>query len=327
MTFSYHAYALHSELNVFMSEIRVMHIRRIDFNLLAVFDVIMAERSLSRAAVRLGMSQSAVSHALRRLRDLTGDDLFVRNGRGVSPTARADALAGPLRTAIGLAQAALSGTSTFDPSQTRRTFWIDVPAGLDILLLPALLKQIGHARSQLSLKVSDDRAAELSTTLRLGQTELAVDFGVHTERDFRSELLYEDIYVLLCRSGHPLLGRRLTSEKLTRLQQAGINWYRQPQRSPVQSRLERIGIVPNIRVSVPTAPGLAATVAGSDLVCIMHSRLARCLARNFDLTIVDLPIAIEPLRVVQNWHERFDADEGHRWLRSALAAACKSPPA
>ena len=144
-------------------------------SLVPVFDAIMSERNLSKAAQRLGVTQSAVSQALARLRALAGDDLFERTGRGVRPTPRALEMAGHVQAALTHVSAAFAPKS-IDVHTLERTFVLDIGAGFDALILPALVEELSRQAPRVRLVVSNTRGSDLLNELKFGETEIAFDF-------------------------------------------------------------------------------------------------------------------------------------------------------
>ena len=300
-----------------------MHIRRIDLNLLPVFDAIMAEASLTAAAGRLGMTPSAVSHALSRLRDLTGDELFESNGRGVKPTRHALDIARQIRSGVALLQAALVKTEVFDPASAERTFTIDIAAGGEAVVVPELAAAVRRIAPGVRLFIANDRAALLHGELRFGETELALDYEDQHGDGLASELLYEDEFVVLARQEHPLLQRGAMSLELYEsLEHIGLSWTRAQGNSPLTLRLADLGIERNILTLVTTLGSIPEIVERTDLVASLSRRVARKFAKRWPLAVHELPFEMAPIGIFQVWHERHDRDAGHLWLRQAVKAAC-----
>ena len=166
--------------------------------LIPVFDAIMSEGNLSRAAERLGVTQSAVSQALARLRKLTNDPLFESHGRGVRPTPRALEIAGHARAALTHANAAFT-PKTLDIASLKRTFVIDIGGGFDALLLPTLHKFLSKTAPDVRCLVSNTRGADLFSELKHGETELALDFQPTDAEGIRCERIGDDAAVVIAR--------------------------------------------------------------------------------------------------------------------------------
>ncbi|NKB16090.1 MAG: LysR family transcriptional regulator [Sphingomonadales bacterium] len=181
---------------------------RLDLNLLAIFDAIMSERSLTKAGHRLGMTQSAVSHSLARLREVTGDTLFERTGRGVRPTQRALSMSGDVREALDRLRATLRPRSGgFCSKSTQRTFLLDIPAGIDSIIAPALAQRAVDSEG-LSFRISGGRAKAIMQELRFGETWLALDYERPEAEGYRFEHLFEDPFVIISRRAMPRLPAR-----------------------------------------------------------------------------------------------------------------------
>lgn len=300
-----------------------MHIRQIDLNLLPVFDAIMAEGSLTAAANRLGMTPSAVSHALARLRTLTSDELFESNGRGVRPTRHALDISRQVRSGVALLQSALLSSRSFDPATADRTFVIDIAAGGEAVVVPELLVEMRRVAPAVRLRIASDRAAVLHGELRFGETELALDYEREQGEGLESELLYQDEFVVLARNDHPVLARRGMSRELYKsLGHVGLSWTRTQGNSPLSVRLAELGIERNIFALVTTLGAIPEIVARTDLITSLSRRVAKRFAMRWSLEVHELPFRMAPVGIYQVWHQRHSEDAGHKWLREAMKHAC-----
>ena len=244
--------------------------------LIPVFDAIMSEGSLSKAAERLGITQSAVSQALARLRKLTNDQLFIRTGRGVQPTPRALEMAGHVQSALTQVNAAFAAKEV-DISKLERTFVLDIGGGYDALILPPLVEELTKRAPGLRLLVSNDRARDLLNELKYGQTELAFDFQPTNAEDIRCELLARDAVVVLSRLDHPALKKGLTKQLYLDLPHVSLVWARTTASGAVVVELERLGLKPRVAVSAPTFIALGGIVASSNLIATTPAIVARML--------------------------------------------------
>lgn len=297
---------------------------RLDLNLLAIFDTIMSERSLTKAGVRLGMTQSAVSHSLARLREVTGDTLFERTGRGVRPTARAIEMSADVREALDRLRATLrQKPSHFCSRSTERTFLLDMPAGIDAIIVPELAARAAGSDG-LSFRISGGRAKTILQELRLGETWLALDYEQPEAEGYRFEKLFEDPFVIVARPGHAELERELTLERFETLEQVALAWGREHGQSPLTQRLEKRGVKRRIKYAVPNLFSVGAIVAASDMVGVVPRKVARGLQRTFEITIHPCPFELPPMQIFIVWHESFDGDEGHAWLRGMLKDIAES---
>lgn len=291
---------------------------RLDLNLLAIFDAIMSERSLTKAGKRLGMTQSAVSHALARLREVTGDHLFERTGRGVRPTARATDMAVDVREALDQLRSTLRHKPpNFCSTSAVRRFLIDIPGGIDCVIGPALAAKVVDSPG-LSFRISGGRAKSILHELRYGETWLAFDYEPADAAGYRTELLLEDPYVIVARPGNNLVSEKTTRQEFEELEQVAFMPEREQGPSPLSQRLERHGVKRRVKYAVPNLVSVAAVAAASDLVGMMPLRVARGLQSSFRLAMHPCPFELPPMPIYMVWHENFENDEGHIWLRGTL---------
>jgi DNA-binding transcriptional LysR family regulator len=299
-------------------------------SLIPVFDAILSEGSLSRAATRLGVTQSAVSQALARLRRLADDDLFESTGHGVRPTPRALEMAGHVETALAHVNAAFAPKEV-DVGKLERTFVVDIGGGFDALLLPPFLKEVSRAAPGVRLLVSNTRGGDLVNELKYGETELAFDFQACDAEGIRCELLGRGPAVVLARRGHPALLDGLTRDLYFELLHVALVWARSPVGSGVAMELRRMGLEARVAVSVPTLMALGAVAASSDLIATTSVVAGRMLAEHYRLQVHEMPFSFPELALYHMWHARYDDDVAHRWLRTTIkglagAAAAKEGP-
>ena len=295
-----------------------MHIRSVDLNLIAVFDAIMVEGNLGAAGERLGLSQSAVSHALARLRAITGDDLFVRTRKGMRPTARAIALAGPLQSAVELCRQAFAKRNGVPTLAAERTFVINLPVGFDVVFVPPLLAAMQTLNLGARVWANSDRAVDVLTDLRDGETELALDLEPAKAKWIRCTPLYEDTFLVCARKGRIDPLGELTEKAYLAADHVTLRWPRDSRESPVDARLGALKLERNVIAALPTLAGCSMVASQSNALFTIHSRIARILAMRFDLQLHPMPIRLAPVTLYQIWHERCDDDPGHKWLRNEL---------
>ena len=292
--------------------------------LIPVFDAIFSEGNLSRAADRLGVTQSAVSQALARLRKLTSDPLFESHGRGVRPTPRALEMASHARAALTHANAAFT-PKTLDIRNLTRTFVLDIGGGFDALMLPILYRELAKTAPGVRCLVSGTRGGDLLNELKYGETELAFDFQPTISEGIRCERLGGDTAVVLARSNHPALKNGLTKKLYRALPHVTLVWARSTVSSGAALELARMGLEIKIAISVPTVMALGALVASSDLIATVSRFAARALADFYSVEAHPLPFRMPPLVFYLLWHARFDDDAGHHWLRSRIQALSEIP--
>ena len=302
-------------------------LHRIDLNLLVALDALARERSVTKAAERTGVTQSAMSHTLRRLRELFDDPLLVRGRGGMVLTPRAEALAVPLRSGLVSLARTLAEPAAFEPEHASRTFRIVSPDLFDALFLPALLKRLGHEAPSVDLAVVPT-PKRLSDSLETGDIDLAIypvlldpqpfDLGTQVDAELQSRTLFRDSFRCFVRNDHPAItGRRkLTLKTYTRLNHILV--------SPggegpglVDRILQARGLKRRIALRVPHFATALEVIAQSDLVLTAPSSLSRCSTAS-TLASRPAPLDIPEHAITMIWHPRFTEDPAHRWLRERM---------
>ncbi|UJR85523.1 LysR family transcriptional regulator [Sandaracinus amylolyticus] len=289
-------------------------------DLLRCFVTLHRERHLSRAAIRLGLSQPAMSRALTRMRESFGDPLFVRTPRGMVPTARADELA-PRVVAVLEAAAALVRPTELDPAQLTRTFTVATSGFVDALLLPRLTPLLLREAPGVAITtrpVADDLAESLAS----GRVDLMIGVGDGVPRDAHRTRLYEESWVCAVRQDHPDVGKRLTLERFVKLPHLLVAPGGNPG-SHVDRALAARGLARRVVVRIHAFAPAPAIVASSDLVVTAPRRVIEPLARPFGLRLFPTPIEIPSSTIVAAWHPRAQDDPAHAWFRTALVTAVR----
>lgn len=291
----------------------------IDLNLLVALDALLLERSVTRAAQRIGMTQSSLSHVLRRLRALLGDPLFIKTPRGMQPTALAAELGPPLRGALGAIEEALRTRPRFDAKRSSRAFTLASSDYGILLLLPRLVARLQRLAPGISLAVrpATDKSAE---ELCAGELDLLLGAVPPQPADILSRRLLSDRFVCLLRAEHPLArDGRLSLDQYVALPHLlispmgrGATW--------VDPVLERLGLRRRIALRVPQYLAAPHIVAETDLVLTIAARVARALRGALPLREVPPPVEIPGFSISAYWHAHRQDDAGHRFLRELLFA-------
>lgn len=311
-----------------MTPMRVMNLTAIDMNLLVALDAFLAERSVTAAAKRLSISQPAASHQLARLRDVLGDALLVRTRQGMVPTPRAEALAGPLRTALATLEGALGGGGVWDPSTAERSFSVGTTDYAELVLLPALVARLRKDAPSVDIFVrtlDEDIAAQLAS----GKVDVAIapPPQVASEPSIHTTELLTERFVCVMREGHPLAKKRLTLDRFCAASHALVA----PRGKPgglVDEALARLGRSRRVALTVPHFLVAPHVLVESDLVLTLAERVARTFAGLLPLVTAEPPIELSGFTMTLAWHERTQADPGQAWLRGLLvdlAATMRRP--
>jgi len=299
-----------------MADIDQTQIRRLDFTLLLVFQALLRTRRTTEVAAQLGLSQSAVSHALARLRQVLGDPLFTRRPHGLEPTRHALELGPRVDAILDDARGVLGLASAFDPATSDRGFRLAAPDFLATLLaapLRAAFSQAApHARFALRIQLGQEALRGLDRgdiDLALGRFPAALD-GLHVTP------LWDERYVLVARTGHPGLAEPLTRAAFERLEHVVVS-VAGDFRSITDDDFRDLGVRRRVVATVPRFT-IALDLAGrTDTVAIAPERLARAYAERFGLTVHDLPFRLPRLRLMAV--ARAGPDTGVRWVLDSLS--------
>jgi len=283
----------------------------IDLNLLTALDALLAAQSVTRAARELGRTQPAVSHALRRLRELLGDELLVRTPGGMQPTPRALELRPVVRAAIEAAAAVLQEAPAFDPARAERTFAVAMADQTSFLLLPPLIARISKEAPGVRI---DQRPATVDT---LGDD---IDLAIGVFRDqpaaARQEPLFREEFVGVIRRGSAAARGPFDLKRYLALPHLLVAPRGLPG-SPLDDALARAGQRRRVVLTVPHFLVAPHVIATTDLVWTAPSGLARAFG-HLPLAVRELPFRAEGFTIAARWHARLERDPGVRWLRGVI---------
>ncbi|CAH0164601.1 DNA-binding transcriptional LysR family regulator [Pseudomonas frederiksbergensis] len=293
-----------------------------DLNLLITLDVLLAEGSVARAAQRLRLSPSAMSRALARLRETTGDPLLVRAGRGLVPTPRALELREHVSRLVQDAEAVLRPAEQLDLKQLVRTFTLRASDGFVENFGPALIARASEeapgVRLHFMQKLSKDSAA-----LRDGSVDLETGVvGGTTSPEVRTRALFEDRFVGVVRTGHPLSEGEITASRYATGRHILVS-RRGVDKGPMDEALEALGLQREIITVVGGFSAALALARASDLIATVPARHTQNLRTG--LHSFELPFELPPITISMLWHPRMDADSAHRWLRECVREVCARP--
>lgn len=290
-----------------------------DLNLLSTLDVLLAEGSVARAAQRLRLSPSAMSRALARLRETTGDPLLVRAGRGLVPTPRADELREQVRRLVQDAQAVLRPAAALDLKQLIRTFTLRTSDGFVENFGPRLIQRIAKEAPGLRLRFVQ-KANKDSAPLRDGAIDLETGVvGEAISPEIRTQALFRDRFIGVVRKGHPLARGKVTLSRYTAGLHIGVS-RRGLDRGPIDAALEAAGLKREIITIVGGFAAALAMARHSDLIVSVPERHTGNLRAG--LHSFPLPVAVPAITVSLLWHPRMEGDLAHRWLRVCVREAC-----
>jgi len=313
-----------------------VHLRMIDLNLFRVFDTMMLHRSVRKASQILSVTPSAVSHALSRLRQSIGDELFIPSESGMQPTLRALELAAGVREGLEKLELALTGKESL-PTETLRTFRIGASDYASMVILPSLVKRLAKSAPNVSLRVSSSNRRNVVRQLENGRADLVIgSFNKLPAGIRRSRLLRED-EVIAVRTGHPLTRGKVSKERLVEFPQVVVEPAGTKENEPggftegqevgrrvwIERALHefqegKVDLVGRAAVCVPNFASVAPFLQLSDMVATLPRRLALWAAAHAPLALLDLPYASMTVDIEMLWDQGADQDQGLQWLVSEL---------
>jgi len=302
-----------------------MNTPNIDYHLLRCFDALLRDKSVSKAARRVGLSQPAMSHALARLREMLGDQLLVRSGREMMLTPRAIELAEPLRLALEGLERVTRTEPAFDPAEARLRFVVQASDGAALSLLPAVVAEVQRLAPGVELSVRSLGDNLCLEPLDKGEVDVALAMGRIDrlpDRLFRMVLLPER-FCCVVRANHPeVRGERLELDAFLRMRHLVVTpaggWT-----GAVDEVLAQHGLERRIAMSVPHFLVAPAVVAKSDMVLTTVERIALKYAGVYGLKVVAPPIELPEFSTALVWHERTHQGAAYRWLRGLFATVAK----
>lgn len=292
-------------------------VRKIDLNFLTVFEAMQRERSVTRAAQQVGLSQPATSAALARMRRQFADPLFVRTARGMVPTPLADEIAPAVHDALETVRRRILERSVPVPADTERTLRLSISDATALALLPRLIRQLQHTAPLWRVQTETLNPADLPRALEAGECDLAVgNLDMARAGIYRQKLMSTEFKVIHQRA-HPRLRGPLTLRNYLDAHHAVMRGHGSPP-SMLEQTLARRGHERKIALSVPQFLLLPAVVAETDLIATVPAHVARTFAAPYRLAVWPLPLPVPELVLYQYWHQRYHADASSKWVRGVV---------
>lgn len=320
-----------------------MSIGRMDLNLLKVFEAVYEDRNLLLAGKRLNLTPSAVSHALRRLRELVGDELFMRTGKGMVPTGRATAMAPGLRDSLRRIEVVL-GVEPFSAEKSTRRFVIAANDHVTAVIVAPLSRELQEVAPGVDLVIRPSTRLDLAEQIDLGRIDLAVGIFSQMPPRLNSRTLMSQGEAILMSKGHPASRRKLTLRDLTRYplvtlsvggeEEGAVGGFiverglaRQSEmfdRRALEEALLESKEAPRLRVTVPHALAIPALLRDTQMLSIVPASLAVVLAKSGDLIRRQPPYQAGTSALRAVWHGRDEHDLGHAWMREMVAKTARA---
>jgi DNA-binding transcriptional LysR family regulator len=297
-----------------------MQLRDIDLNLLSAFTALVAEAHVSRAAQRLGISQSSTSLALAKLRVMFKDPILIKAGNTMAPTERARQLLPLVERVLHDVEALVLDPAPFDPATANDTITIIITDYIDFVVLPTLMVELARLAPGISLKLVGPNPRRIGEVMSTGQADVSITYFPVPPDSVRVRPLFSDRLVAIARNEHPIFSDRITLERFCRHNHIaiepgeGATMYN----ALIDDALEKAGVQRRVALSKPTFLGIPFVVAQTDLIATLPERVARQFAEIAPIRIFEPPIALDLINVVLMWHDRTHHHPLHQWFRGLL---------
>lgn len=295
-----------------------INLRSVDLNLLVLFDALMSERHVTRAANKIGVSQSAMSNALSRLRYVFKDELLIRTSRGMEPTPRALELGEATGAILRQTMQLMISDIEFDPANSHRNFVARMSDLASSFILPPLMERMSRVSPGVTLDIVHLSLESMIKALEGDELDIAVSIGFSGETALCSQVLFVDRVVCVMRENHPLSAGELTVDQFLSCGHIRVTLSPTDYRF-VDSVLAKQCQRRNVQMNVPHWSVVPQIVRHSDLVAVMSERAALQMA-NQATVIRELPFPTDEFTWTLYWHKRYDQSPSHQWLRDQIRA-------
>jgi len=293
-----------------------VELHKLDLNLLKTFHAIHRHHNLSAAAVELGLTQPAISAALKRLRTHFSNPLFVRTAHGMRPTPHADSMAIKIARALDMLRE-VDQAATFSRATTTVHYRIYINDVGMLVMMPQVLKHVSEQAPNAKISIIDLRPDEVVEALDSGEIDLAIGYFLGMPNWARQQTLHKTSYVCAVRTGHPDIGDSLSLDQYLRAKHAMYSTSGSPH-SVVDQTLARMNLTRDVTLRVPRFPALPFLIARSDLIVTIPEDLGLAFSRLIDIKLFPPPVPLGEFEIKQYWHERHHAEPAFQWLRSVV---------
>jgi DNA-binding transcriptional LysR family regulator len=294
-----------------------MDLRDIDLNLLVIFNQLLMDRRVSTSADKLGLSQPAVSNALKRLRAILKDELFVRTSRGMEPTPYALHLIEPIGYALSTLQNALNQRNSFDPATSERTFTLGLTDIGEIYFMPTLIAMLSSEAPHIKISTLRPNTGHLSDEMAAGNVDIAIGLLPGLTTGFFQRRLFKQRYVCMFRRGHPKACNPISLAQYKSLPHVGVT-SANTGHSEVDEWMTRKGIEREIHLHVPHFVAVGHILQSSDLIATVPERFAQKCAEPFQLETSPLPFKLTDIAINLFWHAKYNREPANMWLRQRI---------
>jgi DNA-binding transcriptional LysR family regulator len=293
-----------------------VELTRLDLNLLRTFDAIYRHHSLSAAAIELGLTQPAISAALKRLRTHFDNPLFVRTSHGMRPTPHADTMAAAIARALDIL-GGVGQAQAFSQANTTIHYRIYINDVGMLVVMPQVLRHVSEMAPHAKISIIDLRPDEVVEALDRGHVDLAIGYFLGMPNWARQQTLRKTRYVCAVRANHPQIGNSLSMEQFLNAKHGMYATSGSPH-SVVDETMARLNLSREVTLRVPRFAALPFLIASSDLIVTIPEDLGQTFSQLLDIKLFPPPFALAPFEIKQYWHERHHAEPAFQWLRSVV---------
>jgi DNA-binding transcriptional LysR family regulator len=294
-----------------------MELKNLDLNLLLVFHQLLAERRVSKVAESLGMTQPGVSNALKRLRVVLGDELFVRTAKGMEPTPYAAQLSEPIGYALSTIFDSLNEGVRFDPTTSDRKFKIGMTDIGEVYFLPGLMAALREQAPDVTVSTVRNTAVNLQDEMEAGHIDMAIGLLPQLKSGYFQRNLFRQRYVCMFRKGHELDKASISVEEFERAEHvvvvSGGTGH-----AIVDQTIERLGIDRRVSLTVPHFVAVGHILSASSMIATVPERYAMACVKPFGLKYVTHPLSLPEVSINIFWHARFNKEPANQWLRRLI---------
>lgn len=297
-----------------------MHLSQVDLNLFVVLDAIYREGNITRAGHQLNLTQPAISHALKRLRDLLKDPLFVRRGAEMVPTPFTRNMIDQVRQALQILEVNLCESHQFDPAHTRRNFHISLWEYIESIALPTLLHRLERDAPEMSITTTRVKRRDLEGELARGSLDLAIDVPMTTSEPIHQKRLLTERLVVMARAEHPAIRNGMLDFETYLAQPHVLVSSRRYGPSLIDLELSRLGFRRKIALRCQHTFPACRVVSQTNFLLTLSETHARLASVGGDTCLYPLPLKIPEVEAQMYWHESVENDPANRWLRQQIEA-------
>lgn len=297
-----------------------LQLHQLDLNLLVIFRQLLVEKSVSKAADALSLTQPAVSNALARLRKQLGDELFVRTPLGMEPTPYAEAISEGVLYALGMINSTLNQSSAFDPQTSARSFTIGMTDIGEVWFLPKLMELLAQRAASVTISTVRNASVNLRDEMEAGKVDLAIGLLPNLKSGFFQRRLLSTRYVCLMRRGHPLDKESLSLREFSSAEHLLVISHGTGH-GKIDEVMQRAAINRKVRLTVPHFTPVGQLLRSSNMVATVPEQLAISIAEPYGLVYARHPVELPAVSINVFWHAKTHKEAANKWLRSLVFEA------